>query len=185
LLKPGEVSPPVATARGEALVKLVEVRKPGLPPFAEVRARVVADLMRKKQEEAAVLTLKQALAKDGSLEAAAKDLKLKVEKPESFGRNGPIPGLGAQRALLDAAFGGSVGEIKGPVGLGERGAVAIRIVEKTALDRAALDAQRERIRESLRAQKASRLVQALLQQQRAERKIEVNREVLRRFDTSS
>jgi peptidyl-prolyl cis-trans isomerase D len=184
-LKPGEVSPPVATARGEALVKLAEVRKPGLPPFAEVKARVVADLTRKKQEEAAVLTLKQALAKDGSLEAAAKDLKLKVEKPESFGRNGPIPGLGAQRTLLDAVFGGNVGEIKGPVGLGDRGAVAIRIVEKTALDRAALEAQKERIRESLRAQKSSRLLQALLQQQRAERKIEVNREMLRRFDTSS
>jgi peptidyl-prolyl cis-trans isomerase D len=183
LLKPGEVSPPVATARGEALVKLVEVRKPGLPPFAEVRARVVADLARKKQEEAAVLTLKQALAKDGSLEAVAKDLKLTVVKPEAFGKSGPIPGLGSERALLDAVFGGSAGEVKGPVGLGDRGAVALRIVEKTTLDRAALDAQKERIRESLRAQKASRLVQALLQQQRAERKIEVNREVLRRFDT--
>jgi peptidyl-prolyl cis-trans isomerase D len=181
-LKPGEISRPVATARGEALIKLVEVRKPGLPPFAEVRARVVADLTKKNQEAAAVLTLKEALAKDKTLEAVAKDLKLKIEKPEAFGKSGPIPGLGAERALLGAVFGGTAGETEGPVGLGDRGAVALRILEKTPLDRAALDAQKERIRESLRAQKASRLMQALLQQQRAERKIEVNRQLLRRFD---
>ena len=54
-LKPGEVSPPVATARGEAIVKLAETRPSGVPPFAEVKARVVADLTRKKQEETAVL----------------------------------------------------------------------------------------------------------------------------------
>jgi len=181
-LKPGEVSPPVSTARGEVLVKLVETRKPGLPPFAEVKARIVADLTRKKQEEAAVLTLKQALAKGGSLEAAAKDLKLTVEKPEAFGKTGPVPGLGAQKAVLDATFGGNAGETAGPVGLGERGAVALRILEKTPFDKAAFEAQKERLRESLRSQKASRLMQALLQQQRAERKIEINREVLRRFD---
>jgi len=181
-LKPGEVSPPVSTSRGEVLLKLVDTRKPGLPPFAEVKARVVADLTKKKQEEAAVLTLKQALAKDGSLEATAKDLKLTVEKPEAFGKAGPVPGLGAQKAVLDAAFGGNAGETVGPVGLGERGAVALRIVEKTPFDKAAFEVQKERLRESLRTQKASRLMQALLQQQRAERKIEINREVLRRFD---
>ncbi len=184
-LKPGEVSPPVTTARGEALVKLVETRPSGVPPFAEVKARVIADLTRKRQEEAAVLTLKKTLEKDGTLEAVAKDLKLTVEKPESFGKNGPIPGLGAQKALLDAAFEGSPGEVKGPVGLGDRGAVLIRIVEKTAFDKAAFEAQKEKLRESLRSQKASRLLQALLQRQRAERKIEVNREVLRRFDAKA
>ena len=181
-LKTGEVSPPVSTARGEVLVKLVDTKKPGLPLFAEVRAQVVADLTRKKQEEAAVLTLKQALAKDGSLEAVAKDLKLTLEKPEAFGKAGPVPGLGAQKAVLDAAFGGNAGETAGPVGLAGRGAVALRILEKTAFDKAAFEAQKERLRESLRSQKASRLMQALLQQQRAERKIEINREVLRRFD---
>ncbi|HQR45130.1 MAG TPA: peptidyl-prolyl cis-trans isomerase [Thermoanaerobaculia bacterium] len=181
-LKPGEVSPPVATSRGEVLVKLVEVRKPGIPPFAEVKARVIADLTRKKQEEAAVLTLKQALAKNGSLEAAAKDLKLTVEKPEAFGKAGPVPGLGGQKAVLDAAFAANAGETAGPIGLGERGAVALRVLEKTPFDKAAFEAQKERLRDSLRNQKASRLMQALLQQQRAERKIEINREVLRRFD---
>ncbi len=181
-LKTGEVSPPVSTARGQALVKLAETRAAGVPPFAEVKVRVVADLTRKKQEEAAVLTLKDALAKAGSLEGVAKDLKLKVEKPESFGKAGPIPGLGAQKALLDAAFEGNPGDVKGPVGLGAQGAALVRIVEKTDFDKAAFEAQKEKLRESLRSQKAQRLLQALLQRQRTERKIEVNREVLRRFE---
>ena len=142
----------------------------------------MADVAKKKQEDAAVLTLQQALAKNGSLEATAKDLKLTVEKPEAFGKNGPIPVLGAARAVLDAAFAGNAGEVKGPVALGDRGAVAVRIVEKTPFDKAAFDAQKEKIRESLRAQKSGRLVQSLLQSQRAAMKIEVNREMLRRFD---
>jgi peptidyl-prolyl cis-trans isomerase D len=182
-LKPGEVSPPVATARGEALVKMAETRKAGLPDLAEVKPRVLLDLAKKKQEDASVATLKQALSKDGSLESVAKDLKLTVEKSEAFGKSGPVPGLGATRALLDAAFGGNPGDIKGPISVPGRGVVALRIVEKSAFDKAAFDAQKERIRESLRSQKSSRLIQALLQKQRAERKIEVNREVLRRFDT--
>jgi peptidyl-prolyl cis-trans isomerase D len=181
-LKPGEVSAPVATVRGEAILKLVETKKAGLPAFAEVKPRVLADLARKRQEDAAVATLKQALEKGGSLDAVAKNLKLTVEKPEAFGKNGPVPGLGGARAVLDAAFAGNPGELKGPVALGERGAVVLRIVERSPFDKAAFDGQKETIKESLRAQKSGRLVQALIQQQRAAMKIEVNREVLRRFD---
>ena len=77
---------------------------------------------------------------------------------------------------------GESGRGEGARGPRREGAVLIRIVEKTAFDKAAFEAQKEKLRESLRAQKASRLIQALLQRQRAERKIEVNREVLRRFD---
>ena len=181
-LKSGEVSGPVGTVRGEAILKLADTKKAGLPAFAEVKPRVVADVAKKKQEDAAVLILKQALEKNGSLEAVAKDLKLTVEKPEAFGKNGPVPGLGAARAILDAAFSGNAGDVKGPVAMGDRGAVVLRIVEKTPFDKIAFDAQKEKIRESLRAQKSGRLVQALLQSQRASMKIEVNREMLRRFD---
>jgi len=129
-------------------VKLVDTKKPGLPLFAEVRPLVVADLTRKKQEEAAVLTLKQALAKDGSLEAVAKDLKLSLEKPEAFGKAGPVPGLGAQKVVLDAAFGGNAGETAGPVGLAGRGAVALRIL-RDDLRQTRLRGEKERLRESV------------------------------------
>ena len=84
--------------------------------------------------------------------------------------------------MLDAAFAGAPGEVKGPVALAERGAVVFRVVERSPFDKAAFDSQKDTIRESLRAQKSGRLVQALIQQQRAAMKIEVNREVLRRFD---
>ena len=98
-LKEGETSPAsVATARGEAIVKCVEVKKPGLPTFAEVKARVVADLQKKKQDEATLASVKEALESAGSLEALAKKLNLKVETPEAFPKAGPIPGLGAPKA---------------------------------------------------------------------------------------
>ena len=68
-LKEGEAAAtPVSTARGEAIVKLVEIKKPGLPAFAEVKARVVADIQKKRQDEATLASLKQAMTADATLE---------------------------------------------------------------------------------------------------------------------
>ncbi len=184
-LSPGEVAPPVDTARGEAILKLVDIRKSGLPAFAEVRARVVADLTKKKRADAAAATLRDALASEKTLEGVAKKLGLKVETPAAFGRSGPVPGLGPARSVLDAAFSGNPGELKGPLSLGERGAIVLQVLERTPLDRAALQAQKESIRESLKSQKASQLLQALISRRRADLKVEINRELLKRFGSAS
>ncbi len=134
-LKEGETSPePVTTARGEAIVKCVEIRKPGIPAFAEVKARVVQDIQRKKQDEATLANVKQLLASEGTLEALAKKLNVKVETPEAFPKAGPIPGLGAPKAVLDAVFSAKAGETKGPVAVDARGAVVLRVESVTPFD---------------------------------------------------
>ncbi len=185
-LKEGETSPdPVATARGEAIVKCVEIRKPGLPTFAEVKARVVADLQRKKQGEATLASVKQALEAAGSLEALAKKLNLKVETPDAFPKAGPIPGLGAPKAVLDAVFAAKAGETVGPVSLDARGAVVFRVETVTPFDAAAFESAKSALREQMRGQKASSLLQALIQRQRADLKIEFNKELLSRMAGSA
>ena len=73
-------------------MKCVEIKKPGLPAFAEVKGRVVADIQKKKQDEATLASVKQALESAGSLEALAKKLNLKVETPEAFPKTGSGPG---------------------------------------------------------------------------------------------
>ncbi|MCM3876116.1 MAG: SurA N-terminal domain-containing protein, partial [Thermoanaerobaculia bacterium] len=104
-LKEGEAATaPVATSRGEAIVKLVEIKKPGLPAFAEVKARVVLDIQKKRQDEATLVTLRQAMTESATLEGIAKKLSLKVETPDAFSMGGPIPGLGSPKAVLDAVF---------------------------------------------------------------------------------
>jgi peptidyl-prolyl cis-trans isomerase D len=184
-LKEGETAAaPVTTTRGEAIVKLVGIRKPGLPAFADVKARVVADIQKKRQDEATLATLKQAMAADATLEALAKNLNLKIETPEAFPKGGPIPGLGAPKAVLDAVFSGKPGELKGPIAVAERGAVVLRVESVSPFDPPAFEKEKDALREGLRGQKSNRLLQALVQKRRSDLKVEFNRELLSRMGGS-
>jgi peptidyl-prolyl cis-trans isomerase D len=181
-LKEGETSPTsVGTARGEAIVKCVEVRKPGLPAFAEVKARVVQDIQKRKQDEATLTSVKQALEAAGSLDALAKKLNLRIETPDAFPKAGPIPGLGAPKAVLDAVFAAKAGETKGPVAVEGRGAVVFRVESVTPFDAAAFEKEKVALKEQLRGQKASRVLQALIQRQRSDLKVEFNKDLLSRM----
>jgi peptidyl-prolyl cis-trans isomerase D len=181
-LAEGATAPePVSTARGEAIVKCVEVKKPGLPTFAEVKARVIADIQKKRLDEATLANVRQALGPGGSLDALAKKLNLKVETPDAFPKGGPIPGLGAPKAILDAVFSAKAGDTKGPLALDARGAVVLRVESVTPLDPAAFEREKDTLKEQLRGQKASRLLQALVQHRRGDLKIELNKELLSRM----
>lgn len=177
----GEVSEPVATARGEAILKPIEVKAAGPAAFADVKARVKADLVRKKQQEIALASASAAMTPGATLEAIAQTAGVKVETPEAFPKVGPVPGLGTSKALLDAAFSSAVGETKGPVWVADRGAAVLRVLEVTPFDADAFAKQKGEALDRLRQQKAGRLFQALVQRLRAEARIEVNKELLARF----
>ncbi|MGA7991884.1 MAG: SurA N-terminal domain-containing protein [Thermoanaerobaculia bacterium] len=181
-LKEGETSPAsITTARGEAIVKCVEIRKPGLPSFAEVKARVVTDIRKKRQDEALLAGLRQDLAGAGTLEALAKKLNLKVETPEAFPKAGPVPGLGSPKAVLDAVFSAKAGEVKGPVPVDVRGAAVFRVDSITPFDAAAFEKEKDALKEQLRGQKASKVLQALVQRRRSDLKVEFNKDFLSRM----
>jgi peptidyl-prolyl cis-trans isomerase D len=180
-MEKGEVSDPVSTPRGEVLVKLEDIKAPGTPSFAEVKQKVIQDLAKKKQDEAAVAALTSAMAENSSLDAIAAKTGLKVETPDAFGKSGAIPGLGAASAVADAAFAANVNDVRGPVVVQDRGAVVFKLLEKTPFDKAAFEAQKAQIQDSLRSQKAQRLMQALIARRRSEMKLVVNRDLLTRF----
>ncbi len=177
----GEVSEPVATARGEAILKPVEVKAAGPAAFADVKARAKAEVARARQEEMAIAAARAAMTPGASVEDVAKAAGVRLETPEAFPKAGPVPGLGAGKALLDAAFSAAVGETKGPVWVPERGAAVFRVLEVTPFDAAAFAAQKAEALDRLRQQKAGRLFQSLVQRLRSEAKIEVNRELMARF----
>ncbi len=177
----GEVSEPVATARGEAILKPVEVKAAGPAAFADVKARVKADLVKQKQQETAMAAARAAMTPGASVEDVAKAAGVKVETPDAFPKAGPVPGLGASKGFLDAVFASAAGETKGPVWVADRGAAVFRVVELTPFDADAYAKQKAQSLERLRQQKAGRLFQALVQRLRADTKIEVNRELLARF----
>ena len=160
---------------------LTAVRPPGDPGFAEVKARVVADLAAKKQEEGTIAAVKQAMVPGASLADVAARLSAKVETPEAFGKAGPVAALGAPKAFLDAVFAAAAGELKGPVVVPGRGALVFQLLEKSSFDKAAFGAQKEQERDRMKNQRSGRLLQSLVSRRRAESKIDINREVLSRF----
>lgn len=177
----GQVSDPVATARGEAILKPIEMKAAGPAAFADVKARVKADLVKSKQQEIALAAARAAMTPGATLEAIAQTAGVKVETPEAFPKAGPVPGLGTSKALLDAAFSAAAGETKGPVWVADRGAAVLRVLEVTPFDAAAFAAQKGEALDRLRQQKSGRLFQSLVQRLRAEARIEVNKELLARF----
>ena len=172
---------PVTTNKGEAIVKLAEVKPAGIPTFAEVKPRVIADMARKKQEEAAVAALKAEMGPEASLESIAQKLNLKIETPDAFAKSGPIASLGNPKALVDAVFAGNPGEFKGPIFVQGHGAVAFKILEKNPLDEKAFATEKDSIRERLKTQKAMRLLQAMLNQRKEQEKVKINPDVISRF----
>jgi peptidyl-prolyl cis-trans isomerase D len=172
---------PMTTTRGEAILKLVEVKQAGIPTFAEAKPRVIADLARKKQDEATVAALKTALSPEATLETIAQKLSLKIENPEAFAKTGPVQGLGTPKALIDGVFAANVGDLKGPIYIQDRGAVVFKVLEKTALDEKAFETEKDTIRDRLKTQKAMRLLQALLNQRKEQEKVKINAEVISRF----
>ena len=105
-------------------------------------------------------------------------------KMEYFGKAGPVPGLGSSKELLDAVFAANIGDVKGPILVGQ-GVVLCKVIEKTAFDRVAFDGQKEQIRDRLKNLKSGQLLQSLLARRRAEAKVDVNKELLARFGASS
>ena len=176
----GAVSDPVSIARGEAIVKCVEVLPPGPAAFADVKARVVADLVRKKQDEATMAAANQAMAPGQSLEDLAAKLGRRSRPPTRSARTGrsrawePPASSSTRRSRRR-------GGTKGPFFIQDRGAVVFRLLERNDFDQGAFATQKAEIRERLRNQKAGRLLQSLMNRRRAESRIEINKEVMDRF----
>jgi parvulin-like peptidyl-prolyl isomerase len=61
------------------------------------------------------------------------------------------------------------------------GFVLFRVISRTQADPTAFETQKAQLVESLRAKEADRLIRSVVQQMRADRKIEVNEEVLNSF----
>ena len=79
---------------------------------------------------------------------------------------------------MKPVFSAKAGETKGPIPLDVRGAVVLRVESVTPFDAAVFEKEKDSLREQLRGQKASKVLQALIQRRRADLKVEFNRELL-------
>lgn len=111
-LKPGQISSPFQTKDGYNLVKVVGVTPVKPLPFIQVREKVqkafvqqkLMQLFSEQNDKLADLTY----TNSDSLEPAAKELGLTVQKTELFTRSGGKSGLIADQKIMKAAFSDAV-----------------------------------------------------------------------------
>jgi peptidyl-prolyl cis-trans isomerase D len=180
----GKVSAtPITTARGAAFVKASEERAEGLPPFAELKPRLEQDWKTERREKDALAQLEPAareLSAGATLASLAPRYGTEVKTTTEFGPGGPVPEIGAASELAAAVFKTPQGQAGPPVAV-PNGFVLFRVLTRIEGSRDALQAQKEELRDSIRAREAERLTRAYLQKVRAEKKVEVNDQLLATF----
>jgi len=182
--KPGDVGGPRATSRGWIVWQLAKVVPAGVPPLEEVRDRVESELRR---EKAVALAMERA----GELADAwrggadpnelAKRYGTTVTTTNNHHRGTPIPGIGMAKELDDAVFSASIGDVVGPVRIGDRGACVVKVTGLKTLSPEELAKDLETYRTRLVSQKAAALRNAILNERRRDTVVTVDEELVQRF----
>jgi peptidyl-prolyl cis-trans isomerase D len=184
-MKKGEVSrQAIQTPRGSAIVKVTDVKEPGIPDFAEAKSKVAAEFTRRRTEDQQVDAARPLLAElrgGSTLDAIAKRFQVEVKTPAEFGRGAPVPDLGSSPGLGDAVFKTRAGEFGDPVVVAGKGVVIFRVVSKKDFDPTAFAAQRRKLEDAARQQEAQRLIEAEIARRRPQEKIIVNEDALKRY----
>jgi peptidyl-prolyl cis-trans isomerase D len=174
---------PIDTPRGPVFLRPIAERPSAIQPFEEVKAKIAEDWKTERREKDALEKLDPAakeLASGTTLAALATRYETEVKTTPDFGPDGPIPDLGAAPRLSEAVFKTPAGQAGPPVPV-PSGFVLFRVLTRTQADPASFDTQKSQLADSLRAKEAERLIRAVVAQMRADRKIEVNEEVLNSF----
>ena len=174
---------PVTTARGIAFVRPSEERAAGVPPLAEIKAKLENDWKAERREKDALAQLEPAakeLASGTTLAALATRYSTDVKTTTEFGPAGPVPDVGAAPDLAAAVFRTPQGQAGPPVAV-PSGFVLFRVLTRVSGDKTTFEAQKDQLRDSIRQREADRLTRAYLQQARIERRVEVNEPLLASF----
>ena len=184
-MKKGEVSKQaIPTPRGPAIVKVTDVKEPGIPDFSEVKPKAAAQYAKRKNEQQLIASGQPLVAElrgGVALADVGKRFQAEVQTPAEFGKGAPVPNLAGSTALGDAVFKTPSGQYGDPVALSGRGVVLFRVVSRNEFDPAAFAAQKSKLAETARMQEAQRLIQSDIVRQRVHEKIVVNEDLLKRY----
>ena len=155
-LRPGELSQPLQTPQGFAIVTPNDIQAGHQGTFAEVRGKVLSDYQQEKSVELAKSKADELakLAKGGEpFDKAAKSLNLTVKSSEPLSRTSSIPDVGSGQ-LIDAAFTMPVGQVAEPK-LVAGSWLVYRVAAHEPVNDAAVVLQADQIRQQLLQAKQS------------------------------
>jgi peptidyl-prolyl cis-trans isomerase D len=161
-LQKGEVSAPILTSEGYHVIDLRDIRPGKTRSFDEVKpelAKQYADSEKERvyAEKAGKLT-DLTYQDPSSLEPAAKELGLKVEKTALFARTGG-EGIAGNPAVAKAAFSDGVlvqNNNSDPIEIGPNHVVVVRIAEHKPSTPIPLDAVKDAVRGKILAERVSK-----------------------------
>jgi peptidyl-prolyl cis-trans isomerase D len=183
-LKLGKMSKTaVPTARGPAIVKPAEERPAGVPPFEELRERVADDWKADRREKEALEKLQpasQEIASGTPLPQIAARFDTEVKTTPEFAPGGPIPEIGNAPELSAAVFRTEKGQA-GPPAPVPGGFVLFRVIDRKSADPQTFQLQRAELTAAIRAREGEKLLRSSLQQLRADKKVDINEDLLKSF----
>ena len=164
----GRVSEPIRFGRGYVVFRVDEIVEAHDPSFEEVEDQVRRDLIvQLAQQRAAAVAreLGERLAQSEPFAILAEEVGASIQTTELIPRNGVVPVLGRQTALVLAAFDLSEGEAGGPVRV-DRGHALLRVTSHLQPDWGQYAEQQEVLRAELLNQRRSSLFESLVRQLR-------------------
>ncbi len=180
----GDVGGPRAVPRGWIVWQLKEVRVAGVPALEEVKAQVEQEVRRERAVEMAMSVAQGVAARwrgGDDPNRLAEELKGTVQQVTDHRRGTVIAGIGLAPSLDREIFAATATQVVGPVRLADRGAVVARVDRVSLVDATQLAAERDSYRKRIESQRASQLLEAMLNERRKAAVVTVDNELLERF----
>jgi peptidyl-prolyl cis-trans isomerase D len=187
-LRAGDLSAPIHTDKGYAVVSVKDIQPAHPGTLAEVHDQVAGDYRREKSLELAKTRADEIAkrAKSGeSFAAAAKSLGFEVKTSDAVARTGSIPDAGSVKQF-SAAFSMPVGQTGDPIAVGANW-IVYRVAEHNPVNQDEFQKQESKIEEQVLQQKRQAAYDlfktALKTRLQQEGKVRINQANLKRLTT--